>query len=148
MPERERDPSTTDRGYYVDLQKTDDGNLNILLTQTGRATFSDIELERNQYGTLAALHALLEDHLANGWELVPPQDIGALTDAPILSDQIERNDEGDVMHAGRVYWYPQYAVEDEIAEIKSVNVGEKVRWVAERKCDTVTRLKQIGRAHV
>ena len=92
--------------------------MNILLTQTGRAEFSDIELERNQYGTFAALHALLEDHLANGWEFVPPEDICALTAAPILSDEIERNDEGEITDAGRVYWYPQYAVKDEIVEIK------------------------------
>ena len=36
-----------------------------------------------------------------------PEDIGALTDAPILSDDIEYDDEGEVVRVGAVYWYPR-----------------------------------------
>jgi len=49
--------------------------------------------------------------------MVPPEDIGALTAAPILSDEIVRDDEGRLTEAGRVYWYPDYQVRDEIEEI-------------------------------
>ena len=62
---------------------------------------------------------ILEDHLCNGWEMVPPEDIGALTASPILSDEILRDDEGRIVEAGRVYWYPDYAVRDEIEEIRA-----------------------------
>jgi hypothetical protein len=71
-----------DQGYYVDLRKTEDGNLQIALTRNGRADFATIREERDRYGVNAALGVLLEDHLGNGWEMVPPEDIGALTAAP------------------------------------------------------------------
>jgi hypothetical protein len=110
--------ASPESGFYVDLRKTDAGDLEISLTEKGRASFAAIEEERNAHGIHVALCALLEDHLGNGWEMVPPEDIGALTAAPILSDEIVRNDDGRVVEAGRVYWYPDYAVRDEIEELR------------------------------
>ena len=106
-------------GFYVDLEKTEDGNLRIRLNRNGRRNFAEIREQRDAYGINAALYALLEDHLASGWEMVPPEDIGALTAAPIISDEISRDDEGRVTEAGRVYWYPDYQVRDEIEEIRT-----------------------------
>ncbi|OGC62408.1 hypothetical protein A2264_02535 [candidate division WWE3 bacterium RIFOXYA2_FULL_46_9] len=105
-------------GFYVDLEKARDGNLHIHLNPNGRRHFSTIREERDAYGLHAALCALLEDHLASGWEMVPPEDIGALTAAPILSDEISRDDVGQLTEAGRVYWYPDYQVRDEIEELR------------------------------
>lgn len=105
-------------GFYVDLQKTADGNLAIRLNRNGRRHFADIREERDAHGINAALCALLEDHLCNRWEMVPPEDLGALTSAPILSDEIVRDDHGHVTEAGRVYWYPDYQVRDEIEELR------------------------------
>jgi hypothetical protein len=110
--------SSIDRGFYVDLCKTQAGNLEIHLNRSGRRHFADIREQRDSFGINTALYALLEDHLCNGWELVPPEDIGALTAAPILSDDISRNEEGRVTEVGRVFWYPDYAVRDEIEEIR------------------------------
>jgi hypothetical protein len=107
-----------DQGFYVDLRKTEDGNLQIALTRNGRANFATIREERDRNGTHAALCALLEDHFGSGWEMVPPEDIGALTAAPILSDEIVRDEDGRVVEVGRVYWFPDYAVRDEIEEIR------------------------------
>ena len=108
-----------ERGFYVDLEKAADGNLHIHLNRTGRRNFADIQEQKDAFGISAALYALLEDHLCTGWEMVPPEDIGALTAAPILSDEIVRDDEGRVTEAGRVYWYPDYAVRDEIEELRA-----------------------------
>jgi len=108
-----------ERGFYVDLEKAQDGNLRIRLNRSGRRHFAEIRQQRDAYGIHAALCALLEDHLCNGWEMVPPEDIAALTAAPILSDEISRDDEGQVTEAGRVYWYPDYQVCDEIDELRS-----------------------------
>lgn len=108
-----------ERGFYVDLRKADDGNLHIRLNRSGRRHFATIREERDAFGIHAALCALLEDHLCNGWEMVPPEDIGALTAAPILSDEISRNEDGQVTEAGRVYWYPDYQVRDEIEELRA-----------------------------
>jgi hypothetical protein len=108
-----------EHGFYVDLEKAGDGNLHIRLTRNGRRNFRDIRGEQDRFGTHAALCALLEDHLCSGWEMVPPEDLGALTSAPILSDEITRDDNGCVTEAGRVYWYPEYQVRDEIEELRS-----------------------------
>lgn len=108
----------TERGFYVHLHETPDGNLHIVLNERGRDEFDEIQSIRNQYGIRAALAVLLEDHLTNGWELVPPRDLGALTSAPILSREIERDIRGTIVAAGRVFWYPDYAVLDEIEELR------------------------------
>ncbi len=108
----------SDHGFYVDLEKMADGNLRIVLTETGKVEFGTVVEERDRFGIHAALCTLLEDHLCTGWELVPPEDIGALTAAPILSDDILRDEEGSVVEIGRVFWYPDYAVRDEIEEIR------------------------------
>jgi hypothetical protein len=105
-------------GFYVDLEKTKDGNLRIVLNKNGRRRFPEIQEQRDAFGTNAALVALLEDHLALDWEMVPPEDIGALTSAPILSDEVERDDQGQVTRVGRVYWHPDYQVRDEIEELR------------------------------
>jgi hypothetical protein len=107
-----------EHGFYVDLKKTHDGNLRIALTENGKAEFGTVVEERDRFGIHAALCTLLEDHLCTGWEMVPPEDIGALTAAPILSDEISRDDHGRVTAVGCVYWYPDYAVRDEIEEIQ------------------------------
>ncbi len=107
-----------EHGFYVDLRKTEEGNLEILLTGEGQANFDTVQEERDAHGIHAALWTLLEDHLRSGWEMVPPEDIGALTAAPILSDEIERDEGGRVVEAGRVYWFPDYAVRDEIEELR------------------------------
>lgn len=105
-------------GLYVDLAKIAGGDLEIRLNEGGRSDFAEIEEERDAYGIHAALCLLLEDHLSNGWEMVPPEDLGALTAAPILSDEIVRDDHGEIVEAGRVYWFPDYAVLDEIEELR------------------------------
>ena len=107
-----------DHGYYVDLKKNEAGDLEIFSNENGQAHFDEIEELRDDHGTNAALYNLLEDHLCNGWEMVPPEDIGALTSAPILSDEIVRDDQGKIIEAGRLFWYPDYAVRDEIEELR------------------------------
>ena len=62
----------------------------------------------------AILQDLLEDHLANGWEFVPPEDIGALTSAPILSDSAQRDDNDKLTAIGDCWWFPNYQVESEL----------------------------------
>lgn len=107
-----------ERGFYVDLEKAGDGNLHIRLNRNGRRHFQIIREEQDRLGTEAALHVLLEDHFGNGWEMVPPKDLHALTAAPILSDEIVRDDEGRIIEVGCVYWYPDYQIRDEIEELR------------------------------
>ena len=115
-------PGSASNGCYVDLKKTDEGNLRIHLTAEGRREFIDIERERFRVGILAALHLLLEDHLSNGWEWITPESIGALTSAPILSDEAEHDEFGRIVAVGRLYWFPDYAVVDEIRQLKQTSL--------------------------
>jgi len=83
------------------------GSLRIKLTEAGRGA---LESQRDDWGwtrgTLYIFMDLLEDWLCNGWEWVKPEDIGALTSAPILRSP-----------AGTLYWFPAYAVTCEIEEM-------------------------------
>jgi hypothetical protein len=56
----------------------------------------------------------IEYELCNGWELLQPEEIGALTSAPILATNTLRDDDGGLVDAGRVYWFPNYCVENEL----------------------------------
>lgn len=42
---------------------------------------------------------------------VQPEWIAALTDAPILSDDVQFNDDGMPSVTGNVWWFPNYAIE-------------------------------------
>ena len=90
--------------------------LRISLTPEGREELMD---KRNADGTWKAgtdsiLADLLEDHLANGWEIVPPEDIAALTSAPILSDSAQRDDQGKLTGIGDCWWFQNYQIESEL----------------------------------
>ena len=108
----------TESGFYIHLCEAPNGILDLVLSEQGREQFAEIESIRKSYGSRAALAALLKDHSQNGWEFIPPWDLGALTSAPILSREIERDDEGRAVAVGRVYWFPEFAMLDEIEELR------------------------------
>lgn len=116
-------PATApDCGYYVDLKKTPERDLAIRLNANGRSEFATIAEVRDAFGIREALYRLLEDRLANGCEMVASEEIGALTDAPILSDEIVRDEAGSIIEAGRAFWFPDYQVLDEIEELRNRGV--------------------------
>lgn len=59
----------------------------------------------------------LEHNLANGWSRVLPEQIGALTDAPIISDEVEYDDHGDVVSVGKIYAYMAYQITSPLLKI-------------------------------
>ena len=50
----------------------------------------------------------------NGWDAVAPEWIGALTDAPIVTDGMTIKDDDTREVYGKVWWFPNYQVEDPI----------------------------------
>ena len=42
------------------------------------------------------------------YPVLPVHVVGALTDAPIISDQVDYEDDGTVNVSGKVWWFPQY----------------------------------------
>jgi hypothetical protein len=112
------DSPDIERGTYCDLVKLSDGKMKISLTDQGCRALDALERIRDQFGINAALREVLNDHIYNGWDEVYPEEIGALTSAMFLSDDVERDDSGRVIRIGRVYWNPCYAVSDEIQELR------------------------------
>lgn len=89
----------------VDIQKDKKGNLVLRLTTEGR---EDLTPE-------ADLFDVLEYQRCNSsLEFLQPEEIGALTSSEILSDEVERDDQGTLLKVGAVYWYPDYAVSNPV----------------------------------
>ena len=96
--------------------------LRLTLTAAGREA---IEEEAPLTAPInAALARLLEWQLANGWELIAPEEIGALTDAPLLSDDGERDDEGKLIALTTVYWLPNYQILSEVAALYCIGSAQ------------------------
>lgn len=68
-----------------------------------------------------ALAELLEDQTANGYDWIRPEEIAALTDAPIIGWDVKRGDHGEYQDAAAVYWFDGYQVTNAIAELKAGN---------------------------
>lgn len=102
--------ATINDGLYATLEKVD-GNLRIALTAEGREELADLAGRFGGDGEAVLLH-LIEDHLCNGWSVVRPEEVAALTGSLILTDSDVRDDEGGLVSVGRVYWHPNYMVEN------------------------------------
>lgn len=55
---------------------------------------------------------VVEAITGNGLEWLQPEEIGALTSAPIIADDVQHDDDGKVIDVGRVWWFPNYQIED------------------------------------
>ena len=79
----------------VEFHKTKGGSLRITFTRAGRREAMAGEIRDDS--------ELFEWQIANGWDHVAPEEVGALTDATILSDECERDEHATVTKCGRVY---------------------------------------------
>lgn len=80
------------------------------------------------------LAELLESagYIGNGWAVIAPEDIGALTSAPIVGYMPNYNDDGKVTDAEAIYWFPRYMVEsfiDTLLEKSEVLFEKAEDWV-------------------
>lgn len=103
---------------YTNFIILHNGNLKIELTKEGREEiehYYNCHPEMNDYDIL---FELIEHQLCNGWTWLNPEDVGALTDAPILSDGASYNDDGVMIVYGGVWWYPNYQVVDLAKELE------------------------------
>lgn len=100
-------------GNFVDLIADGKKNLVIKLLPDGREWLTEQADEKgDQYlDSDDAFHEILERHLCNGWEMIRPEEIAALTDGTILSKDVGRDDDGKLTHLGAVYWHERYQVE-------------------------------------
>jgi hypothetical protein len=89
----------TFQGAYIVMQQDAYKHLQVRATPQGRREAETLAGEP----TDNALASLLEDATGNGWEWKTPEELGALTSAPILASP-----------AGNVYWHERYQVDDPI----------------------------------
>lgn len=80
-----------------------------ILDPTGEKLSNNVS-RHNVWGDKQILRELLDDSLSNGWHWLNPEDIGALTDAPVL----EAPD-------GSVYWHERYQIESAADELLQGN---------------------------
>ena len=112
-------------GTYLIADLDGDGDLVWSLTDDGREEIAD--LLASGLDDHRIFFDLAEDFLANGWETIRPEEVGALTDATIISDDCERNDAGDIVKIGRVWWDANYAARSTVGELAN---GNTVVWPA------------------
>jgi hypothetical protein len=102
-------------GKYTEFEKQPNGNLRIVLLEEGRESVQ--EIASKEITADSKLAETIEWQLSNGWSFVRPEDIAALTEAPILSEEIDFDSQGTARNVGTVYWYPQYDVFDPITKL-------------------------------
>lgn len=102
-------------GKIMQLQHARNGNL-IFIAESSDETMIDDLLDRHEGNDLGFLRDLLD---LTGWSgngvlrAVRPIDIGALTDAPIVTDGFPTDTTG-----GTIWWYPNYMVRHLGEELK------------------------------
>src|ERR1051326_6074861 len=92
-------------GKYTEFEKLVNGKLRIALLDEGRESVQEIAAK--EISADSKLAETIEWQLCNGWSMLRPEDIGALTEAPILSEEADFDNQGVSHNVGTVYWYPQ-----------------------------------------
>jgi hypothetical protein len=101
----------------------EDRNGDMLVYPTEEITKPDTDVDVDglrQMATYDALHELFFDWIENGWLWVAPEQIGALTDAPIITQHMTVDDDGNyvpVTKPAYVYAHMRYQVDDPVAEL-------------------------------
>jgi hypothetical protein len=89
---------------------TPNGNLEIVMEDENREDIQDL-VEKYPHDGMFLRELLVE---YTGWTgngqlyQVNPEDVAALTDAPIVTDELEILDNGDRVVHGSVWWFPAY----------------------------------------
>ena len=108
-------------------------NNTVLLTadNESRAELADLLRRDNGFNRAAQY---VGEQLHEDWEFVAPEDVGALTDSPILAecDGLDRDDHGELTAVGKVCWFPDYMVRDPWEELR--NRGRTVFSLAPEDC--------------
>src|SRR5579859_839485 len=101
-------------GKYAEFDKQPNGTLRITLLEDERGSVEEIAAQ--EITADSKLAQVIEWQLGNGWSFVRPEDIASLTDAPILTEDIETDNQGTVLWVGTVYWYQQYETSNPVAK--------------------------------
>lgn len=98
----------------------DNGDLEIQLTPEGKVILEEnLETGEGAEFTMwntdwdSIFSELFEDIFGNSdWDILRPEDIGVLTNAPIIGYGVDTDDDGSLTDVLDVFWFPNYQVED------------------------------------
>ena len=83
----------------------------LLITLTDKEELEDKLNEDRIFSAVDMLDSAR--YLGNGWDELAPEQIGALTNAPIIGHNINWGDNGiELNEDSLIYWYPNYMIED------------------------------------
>lgn len=91
---------------YATLTKQENGDLRVTITQAGRRRVAELTAEGMQSDD-QILGELLEHDLCNGWRLLYADELGCLSNAPVLTDAWyeDYHEEGAIEVADGHWWY-------------------------------------------
>lgn len=92
------------------------GNLSVSLTSEGRRELREMRGADKTENEIWS--ELIEQHSCNGsYCMLPPEATGSLTDAPMIGDNIEWDDEHTyvVNDDAKVWWFPNYMIQDPLS---------------------------------
>lgn len=119
-----------------ELEKLSDGNLKLKIVvdewEEGR-DWGDL-IDQPHYG---GLHELMEGYIGNGWSMADGDSLGHMTSAPMITDDMSVEDDGDVVVYGSLWWFPNYAVENPVATLR--DRGEVIFELAAKPGECVPR---------
>lgn len=125
----------------MDFKITENGNLEISRTRKDMADLREIRA-REPNNDLIQLCEILE---LTGWAAngrlyqINPEDVAALTDAPMLADDVSYEDDGTVLVPGNVFWYSNYQVSnffDVLYKEGKVIFQKAEKWDEDEKSET------------
>jgi hypothetical protein len=95
---------------YLRLRELENGDLEMTLTPDGR---EEVEARLDEIGSDRLMYDLFEYHIGNGWDWIRPEEVSALTSAPILAWDVRRSDMGDLLPEetlDNLWWFPGYMI--------------------------------------
>lgn len=98
------------------ISYTIDSENNQLIITADADGQEELEDAYTKGGHPKAEQEVIEAITGNGLSYIAPEQIGALTDAPIFGD-IGIGDDGEVDYVGDVFWFPNYMITDPWKEL-------------------------------
>ncbi len=86
-----------------------------------RASKDDSDFKRyssiHNYEVNLPIEEIIEWQLYNGYNIIPPEKIGALTSGLIISDDVSFDEDGEIKDVEVCYWDSNYQVQDATEQI-------------------------------
>jgi len=94
----------------------DEKGLTITITPALLENLKEREATGENMDSDEIMYQVLEPLIDYGYEWIRPEEIGALTSAPIIGN-VDRDDNGNIIKLRSLFWYPDYAITSPIGDL-------------------------------